>query len=274
LADLRVVCRDWLHVETEAGMWQVLQRLGIGYKRARAYLRSPDPNYLAKLAYIQALIRQAALDPERSVVLFLDELTFYRQPSLSQAYECLGKAQPLAHLGLRSNLSGRIVAGLEIWQGKVVYLQRSKITLAALREFYQQLAQTFPQAETIYVIQDNWPVHFHPDVLAVLRPQDFLWPLPQPANWPDHPRPNIPALNLPIQLVCLPTYAPWTNPIEKLWRMVRQEVLHLHRYQDDWEGLKSRINQYLDHLTIGSSRLLRYVGLSNPLELYRLPASS
>jgi DDE superfamily endonuclease len=273
LADLRVVCQDWLHVDTEAGIWQVLKRLGIGYKRARAYLRSPDPNYLAKLTYIQALIRRSVLDPERSVVLFMDELTFYRQPSLAQAYECLGKAQPLAQLGLRSNLSGRIVAGLEIWQGKVVYLQRSKITLAALREFYQQLAHTFPQAESIYVIQDNWPVHFHPDVLAVLRLQDFRWQLPQPANWPDHPRPNIPALNLPIQLVCLPTYAPWTNPIEKLWRMVRQEVLHLHRYQDDWEGLKSRINQYLDHLTIGSSRLLRYVGLSNPLQLYRLPAS-
>jgi hypothetical protein len=85
----------------------------------------------------------------------------------------------------------------------VVYLLRSKITLAALREFYQQLEHTFPQAETIYVVQGNWPIHYHPDVLAILRTQDFLWPLPQPANWPDHPRPNIPALNLPIQLVFL-----------------------------------------------------------------------
>jgi len=33
-----------------------------------------------------------------------------------------------------------------------------------------------------------------------------------------------------ITLVYLPTYAPWLNPIEKLWRKAYQEVLHLHRF--------------------------------------------
>ena len=37
---------------------------------------------------------------------------------------------------------------------------------------------------------------------------------------------------LPIQLVPLPTYASWCNPIEKLWRQLRQELLHLHRFAD------------------------------------------
>jgi transposase len=273
LCDLRAVCQDWLFVTTDPGLWQVLKRLGIRYKQARAYLRSPDPDYVAKLQEIQQIIQCSAEDPQHIVVIYLDELTFYRQPSLAQAYERLGKAQPLAKLGHRSNLSSRIVAGIDIWQGKVLYLQRSKISLATLRLFYEQLAKTFPDAKAIYVIQDNWPVHFHPDVLAILMQQECKWPLHTPRNWPDKARKNIQALNLPIKFVFLPTYAPWTNPIEKLWRKLKQEVLHLHRYEDDWEGLKNRVACYLDNFSSGSTELLHYVGLSEPGKLYKLPAS-
>ena len=102
LCDLRAVCQDWLFVTTDPGLWQVLKRLGIRYKQARAYLRSPDPDYVAKLQEIQQIIQCSAEDPQHIVVIFLDELTFYRQPSLAQAYERLGKAQPLAKLGHRA----------------------------------------------------------------------------------------------------------------------------------------------------------------------------
>jgi transposase len=36
-----------------------------------------------------------------------------------------------------------------------------------------------------------------------------------------------------IVLVPLPTYAPWTNPVEKVWRKLCQEVLHLHEFVDE-----------------------------------------
>ena len=251
----------------------MLKRLGIRYKQARDYLRSPDENYIAKLQEVQQIIQRSAEDPEHIVVLFLDELTFYRQPSLARAYERSGKAQPLARLGHRTNYTSRIVAGMEIWQGKVVYLQRSKITLATLRVYYQHLADSFPEAETIYVIQDNWPVHYHPDVLAVLMEQELQWPLRKLQNWPAEPRKGIQSLNLPIKLVFLPSYAPWTNPIEKLWRKMKQEVLHLHRYEDHWDELRDRMSNYLDHYSTGSAELLHYVGLSKPETLYKLPAS-
>lgn len=62
-------------------------------------------------------------------------------------------------------------------------------------------------------------------------------------------------------LVYLPTYAPWLNPIEKLWRKAYQEVLHLHRYSDCWEELIQRMHDFLSRYTSGSNELLRYVGL-------------
>ena len=72
------------------------------------------------------------------------------------------------------------------------------------------------------------------------------------------------ALKLPIQIVPLPTYASWCNPIEKLWRKLRQDVTHLHRWADDLETFRTEIDRFLDQFARGSLELLRYVGLEIP----------
>jgi len=65
-----------------------------------------------------------------------------------------------------------------------------------------------------------------------------------------------------LEVVCLPTYAPWLNPIEKLWRKFRQEVLYLHRFADRWETFRQRIQAYFAQFAAGSPDVLRYVGLT------------
>lgn len=106
-----------------------------------------------------------------------------------------------------------------------------------LGAFYQQLDATYPTATRIYVVQDNWSIHRHPDVEAVVAT------LPR------------------LELVWLPTYAPWLNPIEKLWRYLRQTVLRNHRLASDWNVLRARVRQVLTQFEAGSERLLTYVGL-------------
>jgi transposase len=61
-----------------------------------------------------------------------------------------------------------------------------------LVRFYEQLAATYAAAPRIYVVQDNWSVHEHPDARAAL------------ATWPR------------LEVIRLPTYTPWLNPIAKL----------------------------------------------------------
>jgi hypothetical protein len=124
--------------------------------------------------------------------------------------------------------------------------------------FYQKVCAAYPKAQ-IGLVQDNWPIHCHPDVLAALQPQSIQWPLHTPANWPKEPSLQAPRLNLPIQLILLPTYASWTNPAEKVWRKLKQEELHLHCLADVWEALKQRVAAFLDRFAQGSRELLRYV---------------
>jgi transposase len=51
------------------------------------------------------------------------------------------------------------------------------------------------------------------------------------------------------------------NPIEKLWRWLKQDVLHLHRLSSTWQALKQLVAEFLDQFDQGSNDLLSYVGL-------------
>ncbi len=104
-------------------------------------------------------------------------------------------------------------------------------------EFYQQLVQAYVAAKRSYVVQHNWSIRRHDDVVAALAT------LPQ------------------IEPVWLPTYAAWLNPIEKLWRWLRQDVLKMHRLGDDWTALRQRVRTFLDQFAHGSQDVLHDVGL-------------
>ncbi len=251
----------------------MLDRLEISYKRGRLHLHSPDPDYEAKLEYLVGLTEQVRASQGRLALVYLDELTFYRQPTLANAWEQRGHHQAPANLSYRTNQTKtRIVASLDLLDARVVYRRRDQIGPSELVRFYQeQLRPAYAQCERIYVVQDNWPHHFHADVLVALEEQDEVsrnWPQHRPGNWSDEPsreaRDRWGDLHLPIQLVRLPTYAPWTNPIEKLWRWLYQEVLHLHRLADRLDELRAQVDHFLDGFANGSLDLLRYVGLLTP----------
>jgi hypothetical protein len=238
-----------------------MKRLRVVYKRGRDYVHSPDRHYDEKLSLIELRRLRAYYEPERFVFVYVDQVTYYRQPTVACAYEEQGVAQPLAQRSHQKNSYFRLMAALNALTGQVTYRQRSRLSRAVLSDFWFQLRADYPNAETIYAVIDNWPVHFHPDALACLQPQDFPWPPYIPAHWPQAPSANAVQDDLPIELLCLPTYASWLNPIEKLWRWLRQDVLHLHPFSDSWQTLKQEVAAFLDPFQNGSDELLRYVGL-------------
>lgn len=264
------VCK-WLQVNTQPGMSQLLKRLGISYKRGRSYIHSPDPYYQQKMDVIAQCLLKAWYAPEKYVLLYQDEFTIYRQPTLDRDYEQMGKFQPLARRSHRSNTEFRGIGALNAVTGQVTYHQTSKANIRQLTLFYDMVLEDYPQPDTIYMVQDNWPVHYHPDLLIHLQPQHFQFPIHVPGNWPGEPsvrakryaekRISNGAKKIPIKILQLPTYASWANPIEKLWRLVRQSVIHLHRLSDKWDRLKQRIRDLILSFRKGSNELLRYVGL-------------
>ncbi len=260
------VCK-WLKVSTPSGLSRVLKRLRISYKRGRSYVHSPDPNYQQKMDLIAQCLLKVWYAPEKYVLLYQDEFTIYRQPTVARDYEQMGEFQSLARRSHKSDTEFRGMGALNAITGQVTYQQAYKANVRQLTRFYDAIAADYPQADTIYMVQDNWPVHYHPDLLIHLQSQDFQFPYNVPPNWPDEPSPKAKRdaekrkTRLPIRILQLPTYASWANPIEKLWRWVRQTVLHLHRLSDEWQELKQSVRDFIHSFRRGSNELLRYVGL-------------
>jgi len=223
----------WLTEYTLSGVWRVLQSCGLGLHTSWARLFSPDPAYRSKVRRLHRCLRTAARHPDTVVALFLDEFGYQRWPEVAPTW---GLERAVAQRA-GNNQQWRTIAALNALTGQVNYLDGYIVGRQQVIQFYSHLDRTYPEADLIYVIQDNWNIHTHPDVLTALDRSPRITP------------------------VWLPTYAPWLNPIEKLWRWLRQEVLKMHRWVEVWPHVKQRVRNFLDQFAHGSCDLLRYVGL-------------
>jgi hypothetical protein len=227
---------SWLKEYSIPGIYLVFKHLGFSLKQSIGHIHSPDPEYATKWEMIQRALQAASEHPGEVIVVYLDELTYYRRPSKAPAYCAMGHSQPRAVEIPSYNTQTRIAAVLNAMTGQVTFIQRSKVGVNALNALYAMLHKAYPQAKTIYVIQDNWPVHKLSEVSQCMS-DNQLTPL------------------------FLPTYASWLNPIEKLWKWLKQDVVHLHPLADDLDGLRLKVSDFLSQFDSGSRPLLRYVGL-------------
>jgi hypothetical protein len=46
----------------------------------------------------------------------------------------------------------------------------------------------------------------------------------------------------------------YEEPVEKLWRWVRHDVLKMHRWVENWPLVKQRVHDFLDQFAYGKSR--------------------
>jgi transposase len=216
----------------------VLPRARLGLRTARLQLYSPDPQYLPKVARWERCLRAAARAPEAVALVCVDERGYYRWPEAAPDWMLAAPDAPTrARRAGPTNRQQRLIAAPGALTGQVDYLDNYLVGRQQVIAFYQQLDRTYAGVERVYLVQDNWSIHHHDDVQAVLAGLPRLEP------------------------VWLPTYAPWLNPIEQLWRWLRQDVLKLHRLADDWRTLRERVNAFLDQFVPGSHALLRYTGL-------------
>ena len=227
----------WLTDYSLSGVWRVLDRLSIGWKRGYINYWSPDPQYRTKVRLIEKCLKIVAADPQHNVAIFVDEMSYHRWPSAAPDWWPRGQTVPRAEHSACNNQQWRVIGGLNAYTGQVSYRQNYIVGREQVTLFHQQLYRQYREMENLFVIEDNWNVHTHPEVQAAI------------AELPN------------VTMVWLPTYACWLNPIEKLWKWTRQTILHRHRLSDQWPELKQRVAGFFDQFQDGSEALLQYVGL-------------
>jgi transposase len=106
--------------------------------------------------------------------------------------------QPKAHYGL---------GAVNYHTGETVVLIRRRKRRQEVAELLQALLDKHPTG-TIFVAWDNFTAHQDDEVETVVRSAAGR-----------------------LVLLYLPTYSPWLNPIEMLWRHFRREVTHCELFE-------------------------------------------
>ena len=226
---------DWLRDKSLAGVKHILTGLEFSWQQTISFVRSPDPAYRPKLAWLEAVKRQVKQLPQQYVLLYQDEFSYYQQPRGTRCYWSQGQSSPKHYYAVGQNELTRVGAVMDSLTGQVLYLQGDKFGVAKMVELYQLIRQNYPHQQ-LFVAQDNCPFHKHPTVMATVR-------------------------DLNIVPVFFPTYASWLNPIEKLWRWLRADVLAGHDLAHSLPKLRQTVVHFLNRFSTRSPALLRYVGL-------------
>jgi hypothetical protein len=230
----------WLAGKSLSCISQLLKRLHVSYQRGRRAVHSPDLLYDVKLARIRAAYQQMQQHPTRVVLLYLDEHLVGRYPTVARCYSSTGAPgmQARQYAGYNSML--RIVGCLDAASGAVLAKRYGSVNVDNFLKFLQLVEQQYPEAEVIYIALDNWSVHINERVLPALQ-----------------------ARQSKIQLLFQPTYAPWTNPIEKVWLRFNEDVSHMHPHWAKWQPWRLRIDEWIAQVRPASQAMLQATGVAS-----------
>lgn len=137
--------------------------------------------------------------------------------------------QPTKHYGIGS---------VNYHTGATVVIFRRRKRRLEIAEFLQQLLDKHPN-KIIYVAWDNVNTHQDDEVEAIVR-----------------------AAAGRLVLMYLPTYSPWLNPIEMLWRHFRREVTHCEIFETVKDLLKGA-KDFFDRFNQTPDLVLSIIG-ANP----------
>ena len=167
------------------------------------------------------------------VFYYADEFNVSWLPTLRALWSPLGQQvmiptprQPYKRYGL---------GAVNYHTGETVVIFRQHKRRREVAELLEAILDRHP-TETVYVAWDNSGTHEDDEVEAVVRGAAGR-----------------------LILLYLPTYSPWLNPIEMLWRQFRREVTHCELFESVNSLLKAAQN-FFDRCGVCPKRVLSIIG--------------
>lgn len=219
---------------------EFLKNLGFSYQKAKFVADHLDE--VARQRWCRRtwpeIVRQARA--RQALLLFGDEASFPQWGSLSYTWAPVGQQPVVPTCGQRKGW--KVFGLLDYFSGRLFHQGvEGRLNSESYIAFLQQvLAQT---REPIILIQDGARYHTSAATKAFF------------AAHTDR-----------LQVHQLPSYSPDYNPIEKLWKKLKQEETHLV-YFPTFEALRATVEQALVKFARRAEEILRLCGL--PRELAR-----
>ena len=189
------VAQTWHQFYTVSGMTKWLQAHNFRYKQpkgtpAKADLRQQE-------AFIEAYLQLVADTPANEAILFIDAVHPTMATKISYGWIKKGVNKPIATTASRTRVN--IIGAIELKTMTVTSAFVETVNADSINRFFEKLRQSYPQAEKLHIILDQSGYHRSQAVKEAAVLHD-------------------------IELHYLPPYSPNLNPIERLWKLMNEQV--------------------------------------------------
>lgn len=219
---------------------ELLNNMGFSYQKATFVADKQDEKKRKKWLTTQWPEILKLAQKKDAHIFFGDESSFPQWGSLSYTWAPRGQQPVVKTSGSRR---GYKVFGLvEYFTGKFLAKgHEGKLNAKTYQEFLKDVMKQ--TRKHIILIQDNVPYHTCPDMQA------FFY---------DHKD--------RISVFQLPVYSPDYNPIEKLWKKVKEKGIHLCHFPT-FDDLKNKVNEMLSLFKNAKNEVLALFGFYDELEI-------
>jgi transposase len=197
---------------------QLLKNLGLSYQKA-AFISDhldEDKRQVWGTTTWPQVVRLAK--ERRALLLVGDEASFPQWGTLTYTWARRGQQPKVKTSGKRKGY--KVFGLIEYFTGRFFYQgQEGRLNSTAYIAFLRRVLAQTPQP--IVLIQDGARYHTSAETKAFFAQQAAR-----------------------LQVFQLPTYSPDYNPIEKLWKKIKQQDTHLH-YFPTFEALAAKVEQAL-----------------------------
>jgi transposase len=219
---------------------ELLRNMGLSYQKATFVGDKQDENERKKWLKKQWPEILELARKKDAHIFFGDESSFPQWGSLSYTWAPIGQQPVVKTCGSRKGY--KVFGLIEYFTGKFLAKgHEGKLNAESYQEFLKEVMKK--TRKHIILIQDNVPYHVCEEMQAFFYEHKDR-----------------------ITIRQLPVYSPDYNPIEKLWKKVKQHGIHLC-YFPTFDDLKNKVNDMLSLFKGEKHEVLSLFGLYDELEI-------
>ena len=201
---------------------QLLHKLGLVRRVPGYHYVFADPAEQKRFIkeFVQTMNRPDVLDG-RTVVLCFDEATIREHPTRTTLWSEKGVRPVVPTTGGHKKI--HLYGSIEVRTGRTLVRTKAKLNSEKVCQYLSELKQKFPNKKVI-LFWDNHKSHTSGYTMEFIRRQ---------RSW--------------LEVKQFPKYSPKLNPVEQLWRWLREKVTH-NRFYKSFTLLKQKLYAFFSYL--------------------------
>lgn len=209
----------------------LLRQSGFSWKKCKKLLAKAKPEQRSQ--FVEQLSEMfIQMCDGRAIVVYIDEAHFYQDLDLGYSWSRKGESQWIKSSSPGLSAKINYYGAYDFTRGQCFLWQNGQFHSDNTIAFLQELANWLDvKGQTVYIIMDGAPWHRSQKVADAAR-------------------------ELGLTLIRLPAYSPDLNPIEGLWKWMREEVTQLYCHPT-LQALGEACDKFINHINHEPNLLLK-----------------